>query len=42
MKTKEKARDKCMNFESYSGRKVQQSTVQNLGVTKRNAIKCLS
>lgn len=42
MKMKGKARDKCMNFESYSGRKVQHGTIENLGVTKSKAVKCSS
>lgn len=42
MKMREEARDKCMNFESYSGRKVQHGTIGNLDVTKRNVVKCSS
>lgn len=41
MKMKKKARDKCLNFGSYSGRKVQHDTIENLGVAKRKGVKYL-
>lgn len=42
MKMKENARDKCINFESFSGMKIQHGTIDNLGVTKIKGVKCSS